>query len=34
LVGGASLKAHEFARMIEVVAEVYGGPTTEEATTS
>jgi triosephosphate isomerase len=25
LVGGASLKAHEFARMIEVVAEVYGG---------
>jgi triosephosphate isomerase len=34
LVGGASLKAHEFTRMIEVVAEVYGGPTTEEATTS
>ena len=32
LVGGASLKAHEFATMIEVVAEVYGGPPTEEGT--
>jgi triosephosphate isomerase len=27
LVGGASLKAHEFTRMIEVVSEVYGGST-------
>ena len=25
LIGGASLKAHEFTRMIEVVSEVYGG---------
>jgi hypothetical protein len=31
-VGGASLKAHEFATMIEVVAEVYGGSPTEEGT--
>ncbi len=34
LVGGASLKVHEFASLIQVVAEVYGAPSLGPATSS
>jgi triosephosphate isomerase len=34
LVGGASLKVHEFASLIQVVAEVYGSPPLGPATSS